>query len=152
MILRDQSRSPRGQGAPAAPSTRPWHLLRAWLLARKIRRQHQELAKYIRRSAYEIAAWKQDIGFLEEQWRYHLLEAGVSRAGTATNAQSAVLTSDNSQDDGEAPGVLRHSVSAPDQAEKKGNNGLLERRSAIEWLGQSSAGSESEGVDDSRTG
>lgn len=130
--------------------TKPWHLFRAWLLARKIRRQHQELAKYIRRSAYEIAAWKQDIGFLDEQWRYHLLEAGVSRAGTAANTESAVLMSDNSQDDGQASGVLRHGVPAPDQ--KEGNDGLLERRSAIEWLGQSPAGSDSEGVDGSRTG
>jgi hypothetical protein len=43
----------------------------AWCLARKIRRHHRELSKYIRRSAYEIAAWKQDIGFLDEQLRYH---------------------------------------------------------------------------------
>jgi hypothetical protein len=51
---------------------KPWHALVAWLLVRRIRRQHRELAKYIRRSAYEIAAWKQDIGFLDEQRRYHL--------------------------------------------------------------------------------
>lgn len=132
--------------------TKPWHLFRAWLLARKIRRQHQELAKYIRRSAYEITAWKQDIGFLDEQWRHHLLQAGVSRAGTAANTESAVLNPENPQDDDQRAGVLRHPGPKPDETEKQGNDGLFERRSAIEWLGQSPAGSDSEGVDDSRTG
>jgi hypothetical protein len=94
--------------------------LRARLLARKIRRQHHELAKYIRRSAYEIAAWKQDIGYLDEQWQHHLLEAGVSGAGIAAKTESAVPTADNSQDDAQAPGILRHPVSAPDQHRKRG--------------------------------
>jgi hypothetical protein len=55
-------------------------MLMAWVLKRKIRRQHRELAKYIRRSAYEITAWKQDIGFLDDQLRHHLLSSGSSGA------------------------------------------------------------------------
>lgn len=48
-----------------------WHRFHAWTLTRRIRRQHRELAKYVRRSAYEINAWKQDIAFLEEQLDNH---------------------------------------------------------------------------------
>lgn len=44
---------------------------------RHIRRQHRELAKYVRRSAYEISAWKQDIAFLDEQLAHHLMRAGL---------------------------------------------------------------------------
>lgn len=55
---------------------KPWHFLCIWLLSRKIRRQRRELAKFVRRSAYEISAWKQDIHFLDEQLEYHLALAG----------------------------------------------------------------------------
>lgn len=51
---------------------RPWHLFRIWIFTLRIRKQRRELAKYVRRSAYEIAAWKQDIRFLAEQREYHL--------------------------------------------------------------------------------
>jgi len=54
---------------------RPWHLFRIWGLTRRIRRQRRELAKYVRRSAYEIAAWKQDIRFIAVQREYHLRRA-----------------------------------------------------------------------------
>ena len=55
-----------------------WHRFKAWLVGRKIRREHQELAKFVRRSAYEINAWKQDIGFLEEIRAYHRARSGRS--------------------------------------------------------------------------
>jgi len=48
-----------------------WHRLHAWVLHHRIRRQHRELAKYVRRSTYEIMAWKEDIAFLEEQLDHH---------------------------------------------------------------------------------
>jgi hypothetical protein len=57
----------------------PWHHFRAWRLSAKIRRQHKELAKYVRRSAYEITAWKQDISFLDELLEFHLAQAGIER-------------------------------------------------------------------------
>lgn len=53
-----------------------WHRFKVWLVGRRIRREHQELAKYVRRSAYEITAWKQDIGFLEEIKAYHEARCG----------------------------------------------------------------------------
>lgn len=53
-----------------------WHRFKVWLVGRKIRREHQELAKFVRRSAYEINAWKQDISFLEEIRAYHLTRSG----------------------------------------------------------------------------
>lgn len=49
-----------------------WHRLEAWLLDRKIHRQQSALAKFIRQSAYEINAWKQDIAELEEERARHL--------------------------------------------------------------------------------
>lgn len=55
-----------------------WHRFKAWLVLRKIRVQHRELAKYIRRSAYEINAWKQDIGFLEETLAFHQAHSGTT--------------------------------------------------------------------------
>jgi len=48
-----------------------WHRLEAWYLERKIRKEHHQLARYVRRSAHEINAWKQDISFLEESRDYH---------------------------------------------------------------------------------
>ena len=48
-----------------------WHRLESWILDRKIRREHYKLAKYVRQSAYEINAWKQDIAFLEESRDFH---------------------------------------------------------------------------------
>jgi hypothetical protein len=53
-----------------------WHRFQVWLLGRRIRREHHELAKYVRRSAYEIAAWQQDIGFLKEIKAYHEARCG----------------------------------------------------------------------------
>ena len=58
---------------------RPWHLFRIWLLTLRIRKQRRDLAKYVRRSAYEITAWKQDIRFLAEQREYHLRRARMRR-------------------------------------------------------------------------
>ncbi len=81
---------------------RPWHKLSAWFLTRKIRRQHQELEKYVRRSAYEITAWKQDIGFLDQRLDHHLTLAGVSLpvAPTESNVvsmeESGLMTSASS--------------------------------------------------------
>lgn len=66
----------RESNQPALGLFRPWHIIKARLLARKIRRQHCELAKFVRRSAYEINAWKQDIGYLEEQLGRHLALSG----------------------------------------------------------------------------
>ena len=53
-----------------------WHRFKVWLVGRRIRREHHELAKYVRRSAYEITAWKQDIRFLEEILAFHEAHAG----------------------------------------------------------------------------
>lgn len=50
---------------------RPWHALCIWWFGRKIRKQRRDLAKFIRRSAYEISAWRQDIALLREQRQYH---------------------------------------------------------------------------------
>lgn len=67
----------RGDDGNRSPVTmKYWHRFKAWLVGRKIRREHQELAKFVRRSAYEITAWKQDIGFLEEVRAYHLIRSG----------------------------------------------------------------------------
>ena len=57
-----------------------WHRLEAWILDRKIHKEHRELAKYVRHSAYEIAAWKQDIAFLEERRQHHLAFLGLAPA------------------------------------------------------------------------
>lgn len=64
-------------GGQAGALLRPWHKFRVWWLLRRIRHQHRELARYVRRSAYEISAWKQDIGFLDEQLVHHLARAGM---------------------------------------------------------------------------
>lgn len=50
----------------------PWHALCTWWFGRKIRKQRRDLARFIRRSAYEISAWRQDIAVLREQRQYHL--------------------------------------------------------------------------------
>lgn len=52
-----------------------WHRFHAWRFSRKLRKQHRELMKYIRRSAYEITAWKQDISLLHEMHDYHATRA-----------------------------------------------------------------------------
>lgn len=54
-----------------------WHRLRAAAIGRRIRKERRELAKYMRRSAYEMIAWRQDIAFLEEERDHHLTKAGV---------------------------------------------------------------------------
>ena len=71
-------------------------------MGRKIRREHHELAKYIRRSAYEISAWKQDIGFLDQQMERHLMLAGVSLS-TAPVENNVVSMEDS--------GLMRPAVS-----------------------------------------
>ena len=62
-----------------------WHRLESWILDRKIRREHYKLAKYVRQSAYEINAWKQDIAFLEESRDFHrsFLAPSLRRQGRA---------------------------------------------------------------------
>lgn len=64
------------------PLLRPWHALCIWWFGRKIRKQRRDLAKFIRRSAYEISAWRQDIASLREQRQYHLafLSPGIKKA------------------------------------------------------------------------
>lgn len=57
-----------------------WHRFLAWNLSRKVRREHQQLSKYVRRHAYEIAAWHHDIAFLEHQLERHLALAGLRKA------------------------------------------------------------------------
>ena len=60
---------------------RLWHKFQAWRMAGRLRKQHRELMKYIRRSAYEITAWKQDISLLHEMHDFHLARsAGQSVA------------------------------------------------------------------------
>lgn len=54
---------------------RLWHKFQAWRTARKLHKEHRELMKYIRRSAYEITAWKQDISLLHELHEFHLARA-----------------------------------------------------------------------------
>jgi len=66
-----------------------WHRFKVWLVGRRIRREHHELAKYVRRSAYEITAWKQDIRFLEEILAYH--EARVGQALAEPPAEGKVV-------------------------------------------------------------
>jgi hypothetical protein len=55
-----------------------WHRLRAAAIGRRIRKERRELAKYMRRSAYEMIAWRQDITFLEEERDHHLAKAGLA--------------------------------------------------------------------------
>jgi hypothetical protein len=87
---------------------RPWHKLRAWWLVRRIRRQHRELARYVRRSAYEISAWKQDIGFLDDQLAHHLARAGLPLGLAPAAADKVVSMEDVSL----AAGAIQRSVAS----------------------------------------
>jgi hypothetical protein len=67
-----------------------WHRFRAWKLIRHIKRQRKELAYFLRRSSYEIYAWKQDIAFLEEEAAYHLKRAEVEVPSTMEESENVV--------------------------------------------------------------
>lgn len=79
-----------------------WHRIKAWLVMRRIRKEHHELAKYVRRSAHEINAWKQDIRFLEELLDYHQSRAGKAPAEFPASGKVVPM---ESADSGPRPAV-----------------------------------------------
>jgi hypothetical protein len=101
---------------------KPWHMLMAWVLARKIRHQHRELAKYIRRSAYEITAWKQDIGFLDEQLRHHLLSSNSSGVTESADDLSIDLGTLPDSDKDDVTRALRQESTPPSHRRVDGSD------------------------------
>lgn len=54
-----------------------WHRMQAWYFEQRARRERRKLLRFIRQSAREICAWKQDIADLEEDAVHHLELAGL---------------------------------------------------------------------------